>query len=175
MVVYDRFQDGKAHPFNRVSMYDAIWKAEGEGLLDRVITDLPMWPQSPECAHWGHPAWEMSLEWFRYIRMAIDAGYYALAFVDYEKRGPRSDPNHVVLLVGTRSKEIAHPSLKGAYRIDNEILVSCSSSKTPDEEWVEVHDFLAQRGSPQRYPCTSCLSNLTGRNPRTGHPSFFAL
>lgn len=141
--VYARFR-GKVESFSWWEMHKALYQADSEGLADRIVTATPDWPQTthPATRAWGTPSTMVNLEWFSYIRMAIDAGYYALANVDSTRSGiGGSGPNHWVLLCGTR---VVRPEECGVIR--QEVLVSCSSRSTPDEEWVWGLEFLRDRG-----------------------------
>lgn len=78
--------------------------------------------------------------------MALDAGYYGLCAVSSEAKGPLSEIDHWVLLCGHRSYEVPLAHLEGARRLQQELLVSSSSTLHPTEEWVEVGPFLRERG-----------------------------
>lgn len=142
--VYKNFQpkEPKPNTFSWYEMRSALHLGNANGFFDRIIVDTPIWRDPIESmAQWGSPSWTQTLEWFAYVRMAFDAGYYALAMVNHSKQGPWQPPDHWVMLCGARS---IYPEEAGA--IDHEVLVSCSSRATPDEEWVEVGDFLKERG-----------------------------
>lgn len=118
-------------------MRRALWDTTK---FDRKVLHHPEWRQPVELMRtYGSPSWAQSMEWFEYVTMALEAGYYGIANVDHTKQG--GSPDHWVLLVGTHE---VYPEASGP--IDQRVLVSCSSRSTPDEEWVEVHDFLKQRG-----------------------------
>jgi hypothetical protein len=126
----------------------ALWTAKRDGLVDRFIADVPMWPQNahPPFSEWGLHGGLQNLEWHAYVRMAIEAGYYGLAMVDIDKRGPfGGGTNHWVLICGARERWVPFADGGGAHG-HNEVLVSCSSRRTPDEEWVDAGDFLKERG-----------------------------
>ena len=151
---YESYNNGKIGSFHWSSMRDALWTAESRGILDRVITDVPVWPWSinqPFC-EWGMHAGFMSIAWFHYVSMAIEAGYYGLALVDIHKKGPfGGGTDHWVLVCGARVRRVPMENSKPDdthvdYRIDNEILISCSSTRTADEEWVGPGKFLTERG-----------------------------
>ena len=145
--VYGQLQERKdgAPPrsFEHYSMIEALRRAHFDfRKVDRYITEMPSWtPQySAAMQAWGRPSWMQSGAWFDYLTMALEAGFYAIAMVDAEKRGPLGGgTNHWILLCGTR---LHWQEGSGAY----EVLVSCSSRKTPDEEWVEAGPFLQERG-----------------------------
>lgn len=151
--VYEQYREGKVGTFHWSNMRDALLTAESRGVLDRVISDVPMWPSrihEPFC-EWGYHGGFMNLAWFRYVTMAIDAGYYAMALVDMHKRGPfGGGTNHWVMICGARVRHSPldrdKPDDPVNYRIDDEVLISCSSTRTPDEEWVECGKFLSERG-----------------------------
>lgn len=136
-------------PFSYHGMTKALDEAERRGLLDRVVDDIPMWPHRfhQSLAYWGFPSWQQNQAWIGYVRMALDAGYYGIAHVDHGQKGLEGgDPDHVVMICGVRHYSTPHPTLEGAGVGHQEVLVSCSSTTTPDEEWVSVLDFLRKRG-----------------------------
>ena len=128
------------------NMRQALCNAKARGLIDRLIDDVPIWPVWAGTATWGAPSWEMAYQWFGYVRMAIDAGYYGFAAVDHARGGPLVSGDHFVIICGAREKEVHHPAPRNATEIVPEILVSCSSASTSAEEWVEVESFLTRRG-----------------------------
>lgn len=141
---YAKLHDGKRETFDHNHMYSALHQAKYLGLVDRIITEAPMWPPPHESMRtFGSPSWTQALAWFAYLRMGMDAGYYAFARVNHAKQGPWQSPDHWVLLVGVR--EVFPPGDEGGV-IHQQVLVSCSSRATPDEEWVNVRDFLEHRG-----------------------------
>jgi hypothetical protein len=78
-----------------------------------------------------------SIYWFNYVRLAIDAGYYGVAQVDFGGAGG-PDTNHWVLICGARTKgAIANEFITG------DILASCSVT---GEKWYEAKDFLKRMG-----------------------------
>jgi hypothetical protein len=117
----------------------ALWTASTRGHVDRILDDPPIWlPHTPAFQTFGLPGHMNNLAWFNYVRMGLEAGYYGCAGVSFHKSGPLGDgADHKILIVGAR--ELREPSRQ-------EILVSCSARSTPDEEWVEVRDFLRHRG-----------------------------
>lgn len=144
---YKHFNEDKQEPIRYHQMIQALWTADGMGLADRVQTATPIWPIPVVLTAWGFPGGEMAHHWFNYVRMAFEAGYYAIALVDIEKRGSLGGgTNHWVLLCGARERY----GLPGAGETDNriyqEVLVSCSASSTPAEEWVDCIEFLEHRG-----------------------------
>lgn len=156
--VYARLQDptpnGKPTSFGHHRMSDALKHAfYREKLAARFIDEMPTWaPISDGMRSWGNPGWMVSGAWWAYLRMALEAGYYALTIVDIDKKGPLGGGgNHWVMLCGTRlnwtrrtyeHEGQTHETSSGAY----EVLVSCSSRRTPAEEWVEAGHFLRDRG-----------------------------
>ena len=147
--VYSRLMDGRVEPPSYPEYRQILEQALQLGLIRRYNTDVPFWTVPHyymafgPCGYISHP------EWFRYLWMAFEAGYYGLASVSFNKEGsrgqvpPRTD--HIVLLCGARQLEIPHPTLPGA-RIEDQVLVSCSAKSSPKEEWVPAQDFLSQRG-----------------------------
>lgn len=123
-------------------MRQALHDAKHRGDFDRINIDSPEWPQRiASMRTYGSASWTQAMDWFNYVRMAFDAGYYALANVQHAKQG--GAPDHWVLLAGAR--EVYPDGDKGGV-IHQQVLVSCSARSTPDEEWVEVREFLEKRG-----------------------------
>jgi hypothetical protein len=138
--VYSRF--GSKGVTNPYEMKRLLRCASSLGLADRVIEEPADW--NGDCRHWGafgKPAFLNALEWFNHVRMAIDAGYYGLAMVDF-KRGGGIDTDHWILICGARTEgSVVGKTLTG------EVLVSCSArSSGMRDEWVEARDFLKNRG-----------------------------
>lgn len=118
--------------------------AISRGLADRIIEEPAEWPGSWSQRSFGRPAHLEHLPWISYVRMAIDAGYYGLAEVDFARGGggTRVQTDHWVLIRGVRSE--GHPVGKV---MTGEVLVSCSARSTGGvDEWVEAVDFLKNRG-----------------------------
>jgi hypothetical protein len=142
--VYKNFQPDEKEPktFSWYLMRQALHSGLSNGFFDRIIVDPPVWQGPHESqGQWGSPSWTQALGWFAHLRMALDAGYYGWAMVNHAKLGPWQAPDHWVMLCGARE---LWPEASGP--IHNEVLVSCSSKSTPDEEWVRVEDFLEKRG-----------------------------
>lgn len=118
----------------------ALYEGKAKGLFDRVITHSPLWVGQCGSQTWGLPSWEQASNWWEYVVMGLDAGYYGLCVVDVYEQGPFSRTNHVVLVVGARER-----SEEGKSRVYQDVLSSCSASGGT-EEWVEVSEFLQRRG-----------------------------
>lgn len=141
--VYTRFFY-KVASISRDEMRRALWEAYRDNLLDRVADDPPLlWDVYDVHRTFGHPAHLQGGGWFAWVRMALDAGYYGLAEVDHRRGGPAGQgKDHWVLICGAR--EVPPPPPGGA--VAQDVLVSCSSKSTPDEEWVDAREFLMHRG-----------------------------
>lgn len=138
--VYAEFQLDGPRPFHRIDMERALRKAYYDGTVAAVATRTPFWLPEHPFQSWGIPSWTVASEWFSYIRMAIEAGYYALAPVSMRREGPLGHGvDHWVLLVGARSS--THDGT-----VKQELLVSCPAPSTPELEWVHLRDFLKERG-----------------------------
>jgi len=144
--VYSRFQrNGAIEPWCRITMADAFHSAQNRNIIDRFVDDMPTWAGWDVRNVWGNPSWYQCREWFNYIRMAIDAGYYGVASVNMDGNGPLELTDHVVLLCGVRERVDPHPTMTEAGVVIQEILVSCSA-KHPEGKWYEVEGFLKHRG-----------------------------
>lgn len=137
-------RDREVSAFSWSEMNGALWRAQAHGLIDRLIDDVPRWMVPDAVRTYGDLATQQSIGWFRYITMALDGGCYGICAVDSEHRGPHHVMiDHWVMIVGARRVEV--PIEHGA-RIDQELLLSNSSTKCPSEEWVGVHEFLGSWG-----------------------------
>lgn len=141
--VYALICDGKVDSIGYSEM-QRILRAH-PGLLDRTIWEAPLgWPLYDMQRAFGAPAHLQGSPWFAYVRMAIDAGYYGIANVDFHKRGALGHgPDHWVLICGARLRS---PPPGESGRVWQDVLVSCSAKSSPDEEWVDAHYFLRERG-----------------------------
>ena len=127
-------------------MERALRYAEARGLLDHVVTAIPIWPSVPRChLLWGHTGAVQSEGWRDYLRLALLAGYYAIAPIDHEGRGPFAEGDHWVLLRGVRSGWEPVGTAPGALILRTEVLVS-SSSAGGSETWIEAERFLRDHG-----------------------------
>jgi hypothetical protein len=149
--VYEKLQQrttaawSRPSSFSRKGIVNALEIARQDGRVQHVIDDCPRWhPKWDEWGEWGDPGWIQAGPWYNYIRLGLMAGYYAVANVRWDKGGPLAGgTDHWVLLCGARTH---WRGFEGSCAGDSQVLVSCSSRSTPDEEWVEILDFLRQRG-----------------------------
>ncbi len=150
--VYDRAGDVA----NRFEMWSALSGLRGEGEVDAFLADTPLWVPVMHSLGmpWGLASWDVPLQWFAYVRMGLEAGYYALTSVIHDRRGPvdlekgrlyYGKTDHAVMIVGARAYWV-EGHVKKSRRQITEVLVSCSARSSPDLEWVDVHEFLAERG-----------------------------
>ncbi len=134
-VVYERFESNgitNAHEMARLLRCSSSF-----GLTDRIIEIPAEWPGNRYLHSFGSPAVHESLSWFNYVRMAIDAGYYGLAQIDFEKTGG-PETNHWVMVCGARTDgAVANKIITG------DVLISCS---VRGEQWIEAREFLAKWG-----------------------------
>lgn len=144
--VYGRV--GKVAPFSWDGVYSFLWEAHGREEIDRLVWRAPLWPVTECHRGFGNPAWLMMDDWFRWIQMAIDGGTYALLNYAMEGGGPLKSPDHFAMIVGTREVRVRKEMDSGTKfaSIEREVLISCSSTRTPAEEWVEVGEMLRTRG-----------------------------
>jgi len=111
---------------------------------DRFIEDPARWAGHTTYEAFGRPGHLDYLSWFNYVRMAIDAGYYGLAQVDFARTGGRAKggTDHWVMICGARTEGTVIDK-----KLTGEVLVSCSARSTGvKDEWVEAQDFLKNRG-----------------------------
>ncbi len=132
--------DSISEPRMRQALYDSRGKTED------VIFDMPIWARPNSLSQWGWPGWTMNVPWFQYHKMAIQAGYYGLAMIASSGKGVNATLDHWILICGARERGVPLPHKKGAWKIEQEVLVSNSSSKAKAERWIKVHKFLKQYG-----------------------------
>ena len=147
---YDKlYGDDKSAP-SRPEMIGILHGAQRDGLVSRLVTDVPRWFVEDIYMAFGSSGYINNLEWFAYVRMALEAGYYGITSVVYDQTGPKGEvppaTDHVVLICGARTISIPHETMEGASSLHDQILVSCSAKSTKDEEWVKVREFLSKRG-----------------------------
>jgi hypothetical protein len=146
--VYEQLKDGKREPFSYPTMRSALYDARRLGLLEQIIVEHPLWFgfYVDSCSMFGSPSWRMSLEWSHYIHMALEAGYYPICEVNMAGNGPLVLNDHWQMIVGARNKHTKNIQVEGAWNIDAEVLVNCSSQSTPDEQWIECREYLTKYG-----------------------------
>jgi len=142
MAMYDLVGkvDSISEPRMRQALYDSRDKIED------VIFDMPIWARPSSLSQWGWPGWAMNIPWFKYHKMAIQAGYYALAMTASTGGGVNDFLDHWVLICGAREHEVPLDHKKDAFKIEQEVLVSNSSTKANAERWIRGHKFLKQYG-----------------------------
>lgn len=122
---------------NRGEMGRCIRCASSYGFADRIIDTPAEWPACRYMHSFGSPAVHEGLCWFNHVRMAIDAGYYGVAMVDFEQKGG-PETNHWVLIAGARTKG----SVVGEV-LTGDVLITCSVT---GERWIEAREFLRTMG-----------------------------
>jgi hypothetical protein len=143
--VYERVvtgEDERRRGLTWPGMQRALSEAASQDLVDRVINDVPSWPAYPGHMVHGSPGWLTSTAWFRYVAMALDAGYYGLLGESSDGAGPLKETDHWVLLVGARATW-KPAAVAGARSLCTEILTSCSRR---GENWFEAAEYLKRRG-----------------------------
>lgn len=144
--VYDLFSDGTPEATTWGTARDRLWEAKSFGMLDRYIDVVPQWSLAFDGRKtWGSPSWEQCIEWFGYVTLAMDAGYYAVTSINYAGEGPFSETDHSILLCGVRDRKepVFHNEKKIADKVIQEVLVSCSSK---GEYWIDARDLLERHG-----------------------------
>lgn len=127
---------------NKHEMARCLRCASSAGLADRVIDTHAEWPAGHWASSFGHHAVLEYLSWFTHVRMAIDAGYYGVAMVNYD--GARVidefETNHWVLICGARTEGAV-----SGKTITGEVLLSCSAGRL--NGWFEARDVLKRLGA----------------------------
>lgn len=141
--VYELNQEGPA-ALSWWCMQQVIDAATSQGLLADAVTTVPIWPDvHPAHMAWGLPSITQSTGWIDYVRLGLAGGYYAIAQVNYARRGAPSEPDHWVTICGMRRRWM--PPDGEIRSLHTEVLVSCSAAGG-SEEWVSARDFLTKRG-----------------------------
>jgi hypothetical protein len=141
--------DQQLTPFARGEMYSALHTALAQERVDRIVSAVPLFlPYAgADGMAFGAPGHMASLDWFYYMRMAFDAGYYGLAEVSHKREGVQvAETDHWVLLCGYREFSRPHETLEGASTIEEQILVSNSAKSAEPETWVEKSVLLRDWG-----------------------------
>ena len=128
---------------NYPNMIDALWTAKSNDWISDFNPNVPIWPQYSADMVWGVPSSSMGLEWFHYIKIAIQAGYYGITFINAFGRGPNVNPNHWVMICGVREVEIP---VNGSSKLEQEVLISNSSEVLKPEFWENTWAFLTSFG-----------------------------
>lgn len=149
--IYDELS-GKRESIHYHEMSRLLRSVVSRDLAHASIDEPAIWlpfGTSSGMYSFGIQARDCAMAWFRYVRMALEAGYYGIAKVDFNRdlTSPRGrETNHWVGIVGARSFWKDHPTVPGAKTGVEEVLVSCSARSSADEEWVDRNDFLRERG-----------------------------
>lgn len=156
--VYDELK-GERQSISFWEMQRMLRVAESHELADRIIEQparfKPTFDGGGGFSAFGTPAYFVARDWHRYVQMAIDAGYYGIAEVDYGRKGLEGHgTNHWVLICGARIGIKWKTEFNTALNKDvtsgnyiDDVLVSCSARPTGmKDEWVDAHDFLKYRG-----------------------------
>lgn len=115
-------------------------------LIDTVMDATPTWIQAYNgpIMQRGLPGWMMSYNWWSYVRLGLQAGYYGFCSICADGKGPLAPDDHWVLVCGVRERLEPFKDMPGNHCY-HELLVSCSA-KHPQGRWVEVRDFLTNYG-----------------------------
>jgi hypothetical protein len=142
--VYER--KGETTPFCWLTLHKLIGEAYWNDELDRLITKVPYWPYGDALRGFGDPSWHRNLEWFEYVRMGLDAGYYGLMNLNMKGVGPFAMADHFVMVVGARDHEVPNPNCKGSSMVLKELCISDSSTRKPDLYWIDHLELLRNHG-----------------------------
>jgi hypothetical protein len=135
--VYDR------HVVARYRQLQSLhWDSMREALrveAAAAVLDPPLWPVEAAHRTFGLDGMNQYGKWQRYMRMAVEAGYYGVVCIDMDGRGSACyGGNHWALVCGWR------PDPAGGTALD-EVLLSCSA-RHPEGRWVRTRDLLHERG-----------------------------
>lgn len=140
--------DGPSH-FTLEDMQSAFLLLEDQGVFDRVVDEPPCWISHIHAAHtaFGFTALSQAPNWYDYVRLAIDAGYYGVVTISFEpvtsKPGDTYlSSNHWVMIRGARFTWVKVEGMS-ASRGSEEILVSCS---VKGDYWIAVREFARLHG-----------------------------
>jgi hypothetical protein len=141
-LVHELFETTPNVTRSRPGYRTLLYELRRRGLVAEWVEDTPMWPLGHwGGAHHGLPAYTMTQEWWRYLRMALRGGYYALASINYEGRH-FAPVDHLVALCGVRER---WEPVEGGHAQAIDVLVSCSA-RNPDGYWLEASDLVRMGG-----------------------------
>ena len=141
-------ENDNVSPFGLSDMHGAVWYLKSANKIQQMITDYPIWIEHFFRFPFGLQSQMMSLPWFNYIRMALEAGYYPICEVNMKGKVLEvHETDHWVLICGIRTKLGKKRGVGQC--IDNEVLISDSARTMPDERWIEINDFLMNFGGFQ--------------------------
>lgn len=113
--------------------------------LIHIVMEPPVWLPGHSFELWkGLPAISMSLEWFAYITMAIQAGYYGIASVSHNGEGRHSD--HFIMIAGVKNEVHYDDESRTCGVHKNFLLIRDSSLAHEPEYWLEVGTYLEYYG-----------------------------
>ena len=152
--IYVTYCESEARSISQPRMLQILYDSKARGLIEEMIQDVPIWQRPNSVSQFGSPGWTMASQWYKYIQMAIRAGYYGMAMITSEGRGNHAKLDHWVLICGFRQREIPNPhtrnskdpKMRESTIITQEILISNSSTKAKDERWIEARTFLKNYG-----------------------------
>lgn len=148
--VYTLYNKEKIEAFSHVGFKALLYHLKTDGMISHIIDDVPYWHVWQGHQIFGSPAWNQNLQWFNYICMAIQAGYYGMASISMDGKGAYAEPDHFVLICGAREVSIPHGTMEGCFSIRPEILVSCPARHV-EGVWFPVLDFLKNQGGFNAY------------------------
>lgn len=142
--------DGSPQSYTLSSLEDAITALGCRDGWD-VVTDFPVWMKD---VHRGHTAFgfdglTQAQMWGRYVRMAVQAGYYGVTTIAFQPRDSSSaagyrDTNHCVMIRGWRFRWEPIAAVPGAKRGVQEVFISCS---VKGSYWICVDTLLRDHGA----------------------------
>lgn len=152
--IYVTYCESKAQSIGPSQMLTILYDAQARNIIEDFIHDVPIWQRPNSVSQFGSPGWAMASQWYKYIKMAIRAGYYGMAMITSRGKGNSGELDHWVLICGFRQREIPNPHTKNSKdpkmrtstTITREILISNSSIHAKNERWIDVRIFLKNYG-----------------------------
>lgn len=146
--IYER--KGETTPFCWLTLHNLLGQAFWNGELDRFVSRVPYWSSPDTCRGFGNPSWLSNLEWFDYVRMGLDGGYYGLMNYNMKGVGPFAMADHFVMVVGAREREVPNPHSEGSTVVMKELLISDSSTRR-EHELFEANGTATFEGDLEDY------------------------
>lgn len=119
----------------------ALQRLTERGHIDRAITAVPNWPVEPALSYWGASGYPAFVEWYSYVRLGLEAGYYGVIFTHIAPSAQANEINHVELICGARERPV--DDADGSYSAV-EVLVACP--KRHNERWLSALELLRLHG-----------------------------
>ena len=155
----------EARSFTPQCMEKALRVAEKQGLATDIRTQPQHFVRERDYVSrcFGEYPEHHAKQWHEAVTVHLEAGYYAIVMVNMMGESYYSHKDdgtilvnagdHWQIIVGARTRRVERILDSGTrtWSTVREVLTSCSSTRTPDEEWTEAADFIRRKGGFHPY------------------------